>query len=297
MRPLAASIAGAATALAVLAANPDRAASGVSSMLVPRYSRMAIGSRTSCGGVPCVRTLPSLIRYDRSVILSTSCTSWSVSRMPIVLSLTRPRTIWRMSALVSGSTPANGSSSRIRFGSQTRQRAISSRRFSPPEQRAALLCRTSRQAELLDDLFGPVPALGPRQLPAEAAAQRQHFEDGQDVLLDGQLAEDRLFLRQIAHAEAGPAVHRQAGHVLAVEDDLAVVGRDLAGGHAEAGGLAGPVGPEQADDLAGVHGVGDAVHDLPPAVVLDQSASLPGSPSAGLRAGPWDTGFGKTGQE
>ena len=39
---------------------------------------------------------------------------------------------------------------------------------------------------------------------------RQRFQDGEDVLLDGQLAEDALFLRQVAHAEAGPAVHRQA---------------------------------------------------------------------------------------
>ena len=34
----------------------------VSLMLVPRYSRMAIGSRTSCCGVPWVRTWPSLMR-------------------------------------------------------------------------------------------------------------------------------------------------------------------------------------------------------------------------------------------
>ena len=79
-----------------------------------------------------------------------------------------------------------------------------------------------------------------------------HLQDGEDVLLDGELAEDAGFLRQVAHAEAGPAVHRQRGDVLAVEQDLAVVGRDLAGGHAEAGGLAGAVGAEQADDLAGV---------------------------------------------
>ena len=64
----------------------------------------------------------------------------------------------------------------------------------------------------------------------------------------------------------------RCGHVLAVEEDLAVVGRDLAGGHAEAGGLAGAVGAEQADDLADVDLEVDAVHDLAAAVELDQPA-------------------------
>ena len=60
-------------------------------------------------------------------------------------------------------------------------------------------------------------------------------------------------------------------NILAVEGDLALIGRDLAGGHAEAGGLAGAVGAEQADHFADVDLEVDAVHDLPPAVVFDQS--------------------------
>ena len=51
-----------------------------------------------------------------------------------------------------------------------------------------------------------------------------HFQHGQDILLDGQAAEDRGLLRQIADAEAGALVHRQGGDVLAVELDRAVVG-------------------------------------------------------------------------
>src|SRR5438270_494344 len=53
----------------------------------------------------------------------------------------RARTFWRMSSVVFGSTAANGSSSRMSNGSQTRHRAISSRRFSPPEPRAAAVRR------------------------------------------------------------------------------------------------------------------------------------------------------------
>ena len=67
-------------------------------------------------------------------------------------------------------------------------------------------------------------------------------------------------------------IHGQMGDVLAVEEDLAVVGRDLAGGHAEAGGLAGAVGAEQADDLADIDLEIDAVHNLAPAVKLHQPA-------------------------
>src|SRR5207248_6892839 len=92
----------------------------------------------------------------------------------------------------------------------------------------------------------------------------------EDVLLDGELAEDAGLLGEVAQAEAGALVHGELADVLAVEEDLALVGGDLAGGHAEAGGLAGAVGAEQADDLADVHVEIDAVHDLAAAVVLDQ---------------------------
>src|SRR5258706_195803 len=52
------------------------------------------------------------------------------------------RMIWRISAIVSGSMPVNGSSNRISVGSVTRQRAISRRRFSPPDRRADTFLRT-----------------------------------------------------------------------------------------------------------------------------------------------------------
>ena len=76
------------------------------------------------------------------------------------------------------------------------------------------------------------------------------LEDGQDVLLDGQPAEDRRLLRQVADALPGPDVHRVVGDVDAVELDAARVGRRQADGHVEGRRLAGAVGPEQPDDLA-----------------------------------------------
>src|SRR5579872_4748008 len=97
------------------------------------------------------------------------------------------------------------------------------------------------ETELGQYLVGLAVAFGLGQLAAEATVDRLRFEDGEDVLLDVELAEDGGFLGQVAHAEAGALVHGQLGDVLAVEGDLASIGRDLAGGHAEAGGLAGAV--------------------------------------------------------
>src|SRR6185369_17288353 len=73
-----------------------------------------------------------------------------------------------------------------------------------------------------------------------------HFEHSADVLLDGEAAEDRGFLRQIADAEPRALIHRQLGDVVAVELDRAAIGLDQAGNHVEHGGLAGAVRAEQA---------------------------------------------------
>src|SRR3546814_614231 len=81
----------------------------------------------------------------------------------------------------------------------------------------------------------------------------------------------RRFLRQVAHAQARAGVHRLGGDVAAVEHDLALVGRDQADDHVEAGGLAGAVGAEQADDFARVQGQAEVAHDLARAVALAQS--------------------------
>src|SRR3546814_3261655 len=78
-------------------------------------------------------------------------------------------------------------------------------------------------------------------------------------------------MRQVAHAQARACVHRLGGDVAAVEHDLALVGRDQADDHVEAGGLAGAVGAEQADDFARVQGQAEVAHDLARAVALAQS--------------------------
>ena len=94
------------------------------------------------------------------------------------------------------------------------------------------------------------------------------FEHRADVLLDGEAAEDRGFLRQIADAEPRALVHRQLRDVVAVELDRAAIGLDQPGDHVEHRGLAGAVRAEQADGFAAAHIDADAAHDLARAKTL-----------------------------
>jgi len=82
------------------------------------------------------------------------------------------------------------------------------------------------------------------------AVRNGDLEDRQDVVLDREAAKDRHFLRQIADAKPGPAIHRQPGHVAPVDQHLTAIGRDQPGDVVKAGGLARPVGAKQCHHLA-----------------------------------------------
>ena len=84
-------------------------------------------------------------------------------------------------------------------------------------------------------------------LGAVRLAQLDHRHD---VFSHAHAAEDRGFLRQIAQAHARALEHRLLGDIQAVEINLAVIDRDQAGDHVEAGGLAGAVGAKQPRHLA-----------------------------------------------
>ena len=114
-------------------------------------------------------------------------------------------------------------------------------------------------------LHQPFADLGAARLVA-----LHQLHHGHDILFDSQPPEDRWLLRQIPHAKPRALVHRQAGDVLAVDQDLALIDADEAGDHVEAGGLAGAVGAEQADDLAALEAQADALHDLTLAERLEQ---------------------------
>jgi hypothetical protein len=93
------------------------------------------------------------------------------------------------------------------------------------------------------------------------AGERQRLEHGEDVPLDGEVPEDRRLLGQVAHPEAGAAVHGEPVDALTLEEHLARVGADHADGHAERRRLAGAVRTEEADDLSRLDGERDAVDD------------------------------------
>ncbi len=116
------------------------------------------------------------------------------------------------------------------------------------------------------------------------AALLDHLEHGADVVLHGQAAEDRGLLRQVADAEPRAAVHRHGGDVEAVDLDRPLVDRHEAGDHVEAGRLAGAVGAEQADRLAGAHAERHAAHHLAALVALGQAARDQRALSAGICA-------------
>ena len=65
-------------------------------------------------------------------------------------------------------------------------------------------------------------------------------------------------------------MHGQAGQTLRPEHDRSGVGLLESDDHVERGGLAGPVRPEQADDLARVDAQRQAVHHPAAAVRLDE---------------------------
>ncbi len=149
--------------------------------------------------------------------------------------------LW-MSSTAIGSTPANGSSSRMKAGRVPSARAISSAPPLAARQRDRGVLAQVRDVQVLQQLVEPrLDLAGPEALQLE---HRPH------VLLHGEAAEHRVLLRQVGDPQARAAVDRQVGELVAVEVDRARVHRHQAHDHVEAGRLAGAVGAEQADHLA-----------------------------------------------
>ena len=118
--------------------------------------------------------------------------------------------------------------------------------------------------ELFEQGLEPVKA----RLPVEVLAR---LEYGENVVLDAQGAKDRGFLGQVRQAMGGAAMDRQRSDVSAVDADFACFGPNQTDHHVETGGLAGAVGPEQADDFAAADAQRDVVHHLASPVALDQA--------------------------
>jgi len=160
------------------------------------------------------------------------------------------------SATEMGSTPLKGSSISRKRGFVAKARALAA------GQGEGRLLRQLLETEVVQLLLGALAARGRGEV--------QRLDDGHHVLPDRQLAEDGRLLREVAEAGAGPLPHGHGGDVATVEEDAAGGGRHEADDHVESGGLAGAVGPQQADDLAGLQPQADIHHRDLRAVVLGE---------------------------
>ena len=97
-------------------------------------------------------------------------------------------------------------------------------------------------------------------LPRLAAGQQQRGGEFQ-VLGDRQVGEHVLGLRHEGQAAVHQAVGRHVGDVLAAEQHTAAAHRHQAGHGLDQRGLAGAVGADDGDDLAGLHRQRGAAHD------------------------------------
>ena len=192
-------------------------------------------------GVPLLKMVPACTMCARSVIFKVSRTLWSVMRTPMPRFF-RWKMIFWISETAMGSIPANGSSSRMNFGSFTRARVISTRRRSPPEQRVRLGPRQVRQREFGEQF----PASGPTLCSVEL----QGLENGEHILLDREARGNRRLLRQVRQALPRTYVDRVGGDVHRVQGDRPESGRVKPDAHVERRRLAGAVRTEQTHDLA-----------------------------------------------
>src|SRR6185312_14493567 len=76
------------------------------------------------------------------------------------------------------------------------------------------------------------------------------LEDGEDVVLDRELAENGSFLRQVAEPELRPPVHRQQSQIGVIEVNAARIAGHEPDDHVEGRRLTGAVGSEETDHLA-----------------------------------------------
>ena len=183
------------------------------------------------------------------------CRAWSAgSWCPAVRSW---RTSCQASRRAAGSNPVVGSSRNSSSGWPIRPRARSRRRFWPPDSVRTLRRSKPGEADEPDDLGH---AQGRRVVAGVAGDGLAHGQ----VRLDRDVLQDQPGpLAQLA--STGPIAWVKAEHF----DRAAIAGpeslQDL-----QRGGLAGPVRPEQGDDLALLDAKADVAHGLHRAVALAQ---------------------------
>src|SRR5438477_11294914 len=118
----------------------------------------------------------------------------------------------------------------------------------------------------------------------EAAAGLPRHGDDQ-VVGAGEAAEQDRALIGAADAATDALVRRQGRHILAEEDDAAAIGAIVAADDIEQRGLAGAVGAEDGQPLAGLDGEGDAFERHQRAERAAHALEHEGVGAAGRRGG------------
>ena len=139
-----------------------------------------------------------------------------------------------------GASAADGSSSSRRRGRTMRARAMASRRCSPPERAGELAAAVAEQGKAGVDLVDRVTLVGARD---GVAAEHE-------VVVHGHLREQPARLGEVADPQAHDLVGPAPRDLATVEHDAAREGREIAERGLEQRGLAGAVGPDDADDRA-----------------------------------------------
>jgi hypothetical protein len=191
-------------------------------------------------------TRPCSRMTSRSARVMASSGSWVISRTGPAKASRCRRSSWRTIRRVSTSRAESGSSSSSRAGSVASARARATRWVCPPESAPGLAPAWSVEPDPLQPVAGPVAGVVARDVagPQPEGHVLQGGEVGeQQVLLEHD--PDGAFLR--AQPQAGLRVLERA----VAERDPSAVDREQAGQRTEQGGLAGAVGAEDRDDLAG----------------------------------------------
>lgn len=127
--------------------------------------------------------------------------------------------------------------------------------------------------EARGDLFGEVREMKLVEKLVELIApllrgQGHALENGEDVIFNREVTEDRGFLGKVAHPHLSTLVHRIMGDRSAVEHDVTFIGADEACRDIESGRFARPIGAEKPDDLSTFYMKREAIDHFTPPITL-----------------------------
>src|SRR3954469_11218665 len=140
---------------------------------------------------------------------------------------------------------------------------------------AALLTAGQREGEIVRDVIDAEFLHQPLALGFPLFVGKVlSLHHGENILTDGEFAEDGFFLREIAHAEPGAEIHGLARDLLVVKEHLSAVRLYESHDHIEGGRLTSTIGTKETDDLAAAHFDIHAIHHSASIVDFQEAAGV-----------------------